>query len=53
MFIRVYWYLPVIFICLLVVGCKMASNSIMDQKNAEKVDFKLSGNKQTGIQINN
>jgi len=31
----------------------MASNSIIDQKNTEKVDFKLSGNKQTGIQINN
>ncbi len=53
MFIRIYRYLPVIFICLFVVACKMSSNSIMYQKNEEKVDFKLSGNKQSGIQVNN
>jgi len=47
-----YRQLPIIFLLLFVVSCKMYTVS-ENKKNDNKVNFKILGSKETGIQIKN
>ena len=52
MFAWFYRYLP-IALTVFIVGCKMSSNSAAKDNDDSKVNFKISGTKETGIQKNN
>ena len=52
MFTRFYRYLPII-LTIFLVGCKMSSTSTLKESDDNKVNFKISGSKETGIQTNN
>ena len=47
-----YRQLPIIFLLIFVVSCKMSTLSEI-KNDDNKVNFKISGGKETGIQINN
>ena len=53
MFSRIYRYLSIIIISLLIGACKVTSTSEIGLKNDNKVDVKLSGSKDVGVQLNN
>ncbi len=48
-----YRQLPIIFLFLLIAGCKMSDVSEIQKNDDNKVNFKISGSKEIGIQINN
>ena len=52
MFTRIYRYLS-IALTLILLGCKISSTSNLEDGNKNKVNFIISGSKETGIQINN
>ncbi len=49
MFAWLYRYLPIV-LTVFIVGCKMSSNSTVKENDDSKVNFKISGSKETGIQ---
>ena len=48
-----YSQFPIIFLFLFIVSCKMSDVSEIQKNDDNKVNFKISGSKETGIQINN
>ena len=42
-----------IFLLLFISSCKMSTLSGMQKNDDNKVNFKISGTKETGIQVNN
>ncbi len=49
----IYRQLPIIFLLLSIASCKMSSVTEIQKNDDNKVNFKISGSKETGIQINN
>ena len=47
-----YRYLPII-LTIFIVGCKMSLTSNLKESDDNKVNFKISGTKEVGIQTNN
>ena len=45
--------MPIIFLFLFIASCKMSDVSEIQKNDDNKVNFKISGTKETGIQINN
>ena len=48
-----YRQLPIIILFLFISSCKMSDVSEIQKNDDNKVNFKISGSKETGIQINN
>ena len=48
-----YRQLPIIILFLFIASCKMSDVSEIQKNDDNKVNFKISGSKETGIQINN
>ena len=48
-----YRQLPIIILFLFITSCKMSDISEIPKNDDNKVNFKISGSKETGIQINN
>ena len=48
-----YRQLPIIYLFLFIASCKMSDVSEIQKNDDNKVNFKISGSKETGIQINN
>ena len=48
-----YRQLPIIILSLFIASCKMSDVSEIQKNDDNKVNFKISGSKETGIQINN
>ena len=48
-----YRQLPIIFVLLFIYSCKMSTVSEIQKNDDNKVNFNISGSKETGIQINN
>ncbi len=46
-------HLPIIFLFLFLASCKMSAVSEIKKNDDNKVNFKISGSKETGTQINN
>ncbi len=51
MLTRLYRYLPIV-VTIFIVGCKMSSTSTLIESDDNKVNFKISGNKETVIKTN-
>ncbi len=52
MFTWFYRYLPIV-LTIFIVGCKMSSTSTLQENDDNKVNFRISGTKESGIQTNN
>ena len=48
-----YRQLPIIILFFFIASCKMSDVSEIQKNDDNKVNFKISGSKETGIQINN
>ena len=48
-----YRQLPIIILFFFIASCKMSDVSEIQKNDDNKVNFKISGTKETGIQINN
>ena len=48
-----YRQLPIIILFLFIASCKMSDVSEIQKNDDNKVNFKISGSKDTGIQVNN
>ncbi len=48
-----YRQLPIIFLSFFLASCKMSTVSEVQKNDNNKVNFKITGSKETGIQVNN